>query len=160
MRICLCTMSDSSYSHTLTITCTCCYDEIKGTQDLKIYSHAHSLILSRSRIGLHTRSLLFLLGWSLFARAAVSILCSLLQVQDLTGSAATAETANQPAAVKEPAKEPVKGTLAWHIAQANKAVEESNIALGILPEKPVEDKVTSRILLRCCERVPTDRLFM
>ena len=27
-----------------TITCTCCYDEIKGTQDLKIYSHAHSLI--------------------------------------------------------------------------------------------------------------------
>ena len=48
MRICLCTVSDSSYSHshTLTITCTCCYDEIKGTQDLKIYSHAHSLILS------------------------------------------------------------------------------------------------------------------
>ena len=23
--------------HTFTITCTCCYDEIKGTQDLKIY---------------------------------------------------------------------------------------------------------------------------
>merc|ERR1711865_655086 len=35
-----------SHSHTLTITCTCCYDEIKGTQDLKIYSHADSLILS------------------------------------------------------------------------------------------------------------------
>ena len=32
-----------SYSHTLTITCTCCYDEIKGTQDLKMYSHADSL---------------------------------------------------------------------------------------------------------------------
>ena len=31
---------------TLTITCTCCYDEIKGTQDLKIYSHADSVILS------------------------------------------------------------------------------------------------------------------
>ena len=31
----------------LTINCTCCCDEIKGTQDLKIYSHAHSLILSR-----------------------------------------------------------------------------------------------------------------
>ena len=48
MRICLCTMSDSSYSHshTLTITCTCCYDEIKGAQDLKIYSHAHSLVLT------------------------------------------------------------------------------------------------------------------
>ena len=29
--------------NTLTITCTCCYDEIKGTQDLKIYSHADSL---------------------------------------------------------------------------------------------------------------------
>ena len=26
--------------------CTCCYDEIKGIQDLKIYSHADSLILS------------------------------------------------------------------------------------------------------------------
>ena len=35
-----------THSHTLTITCTCCYDEIKGTQDLKIYSHADSLILS------------------------------------------------------------------------------------------------------------------
>ena len=33
-------------SHTLTITCCCCYDESEGTQDLKIYSHAHSLILS------------------------------------------------------------------------------------------------------------------
>ena len=45
MRICSCTMSHT-HSHTLTITCTCCYDEIKGTQDSKIYSHAHSLILS------------------------------------------------------------------------------------------------------------------
>ena len=34
-------------THTLTITCTCCYDEIKGTQDLKIYSHADSQILSQ-----------------------------------------------------------------------------------------------------------------
>ena len=51
MRICLCTVSDSSYSHshTLAITCTCCYDEIKRTQDLKIYSHADSLILSTHR---------------------------------------------------------------------------------------------------------------
>ena len=31
-----------SLSHTLTITCTCCYDVIKGTEDLKIYSHADS----------------------------------------------------------------------------------------------------------------------
>ena len=30
----------------LTVSCTCWYDEIKGTQDLKIYSHADSLILS------------------------------------------------------------------------------------------------------------------
>ena len=37
-----------SHSHSLTITCTCCYDEIKGTQDLKIYSHADSQILSLS----------------------------------------------------------------------------------------------------------------
>ena len=35
-----------THPHTLTITCTGCYDEIKGTQDLKIYSHAHSLIPS------------------------------------------------------------------------------------------------------------------
>ena len=33
-------------SPSLSITCTCCYDEIKGTQDLKIYSHADSQILS------------------------------------------------------------------------------------------------------------------
>ena len=32
-----------AHSHTLTITCTCCYDEIKGIQDLKIYSLADSL---------------------------------------------------------------------------------------------------------------------
>ena len=38
--------SSYSHSHTLSITCTCCYDEIKGTQDLKIYSHAHSRILA------------------------------------------------------------------------------------------------------------------
>ena len=31
---------------TLTITCTCCYDEIKGTRDLKIYSDADSQNLS------------------------------------------------------------------------------------------------------------------
>ena len=38
---------DLSVSHyLLTITCTCCYDETKGTQDLKICSHAHSLILT------------------------------------------------------------------------------------------------------------------
>ena len=36
-----------SHTHTLTITCTCCYDEIKGTQDLKIHSHADAQILSR-----------------------------------------------------------------------------------------------------------------
>ena len=36
-----------SLSHTLTASCTCCYDEIKGVQDLKIYSHADSLILSQ-----------------------------------------------------------------------------------------------------------------
>ena len=44
-------MSDSkvtvyTHTHTLTITCTCCHDVIKGTQDLKIYSHADSQILS------------------------------------------------------------------------------------------------------------------
>ena len=42
-----------TYSHTLTITCTCCYDEIKGTQDPKIYSHAHSLILPRKTCNWH-----------------------------------------------------------------------------------------------------------
>ena len=43
------TLSFSLLTHTLTITCTYCYDEIKGTHDLKIYSHADSrfsLILS------------------------------------------------------------------------------------------------------------------
>ena len=35
-----------THSHTLTITCTCCYDERKEFKT-KIYSHAHSLILSR-----------------------------------------------------------------------------------------------------------------
>ena len=35
-----------SHTHALTVTCICYYDEIKGTQDLKIYSHAHSQILS------------------------------------------------------------------------------------------------------------------
>ena len=39
-------LQPQSLSHTLTITCTCCYDEIKATQDLKIYSHAGSLIRS------------------------------------------------------------------------------------------------------------------
>ena len=50
LSVCLCIVSDSSYSltHTLTITITCCYDEIKGTQDLKIYSHADSQILTLS----------------------------------------------------------------------------------------------------------------
>ena len=41
-------LTSHSHCHTLTITRTCCYDEIKGTQDLKIYSHAYSLILSFS----------------------------------------------------------------------------------------------------------------
>ena len=43
---CASTLSLQPHSHThpLTITCTCCYVEIKGTQDLKIYSHADSLI--------------------------------------------------------------------------------------------------------------------
>ena len=43
------TASDSlslPHTHTLTITCTGCYDEIKATQDLKIYSHADAQILS------------------------------------------------------------------------------------------------------------------
>ena len=44
-RPCLFTHSQS-HTHTLTISCTCCYDEIKGIQDLKIYSNADSLILS------------------------------------------------------------------------------------------------------------------
>ena len=35
-----------SLTHTLAITRTCCYDGINGIQDLKIYSHADSLILS------------------------------------------------------------------------------------------------------------------
>ena len=43
-----CLIPTHSHTHTLTLTCTCCYDEIKGTQDLKIYSHAHSLILPHS----------------------------------------------------------------------------------------------------------------
>ena len=42
----ICSSTSHSHSHTLTITYTCCYDEIKRTQDLKLYSHAHSLILS------------------------------------------------------------------------------------------------------------------
>ena len=51
LAICVCVMALSlwlslSSPHTLTITCTCCYDEIKGIQDLKICSHADSLILS------------------------------------------------------------------------------------------------------------------
>ena len=41
-----------THTHTLTITCTCCYDEIKGIQDLKIYSHAVSLVLSHSPVSL------------------------------------------------------------------------------------------------------------
>ena len=43
-----------SYAHSLilSITCTCCYDEIQGTQDLKIYYHAASLILSHSILAL------------------------------------------------------------------------------------------------------------
>ena len=43
-----------SHAHSLilSITCTCCYDKIKGTQDLKIYSHAASLILSHSILAL------------------------------------------------------------------------------------------------------------
>ena len=39
------------HTHTLigTLHYTCCYDEINGIQDLKIWSHADSLILSLSR---------------------------------------------------------------------------------------------------------------
>ena len=60
MRICL--VSDSkvtvyTHTHTLTITCTCCYDEIKGTQDLKTCSHADSLFLSRT-VGIRCSTLL------------------------------------------------------------------------------------------------------
>ena len=49
--VCLSLFSQSltithNHSLTLTISCTCCCDEIKGVQDLKIYSHADSLILS------------------------------------------------------------------------------------------------------------------
>ena len=40
-------MDQLLFSLTLTITCTCCYDVISGIQDLKIYSHADSLILPR-----------------------------------------------------------------------------------------------------------------
>ena len=37
-----------THNHTLitTLHCACCYDVFNGIQDLKIYSHAHSLILS------------------------------------------------------------------------------------------------------------------
>ena len=62
-----CPSTSRSLSHSFTITCTCCFDEIKGTQhqDLfscsvvltkskelktKIYSHAHSLKLSRHSV--------------------------------------------------------------------------------------------------------------
>ena len=55
MRICL--VSDSevtvtltlthSHTHILTVPCTCCHDMINGIQDLKIYCHADSLILSQ-----------------------------------------------------------------------------------------------------------------
>ena len=38
--------SHPAHTHTLTITCTCCYDVINRIQDLKIYSHADSLIHS------------------------------------------------------------------------------------------------------------------
>ena len=39
-------LSRPLHSHTLPITCTYCYDEIKGTQDQDLVSHARSLILS------------------------------------------------------------------------------------------------------------------
>ena len=39
------------FTLTLTITCTCCYDEIKGIQDPKIYSHADSLSPSGTAYG-------------------------------------------------------------------------------------------------------------
>ena len=50
------------HTHSLThyhlCSCACCYDEIKGTQDLKIYSHADSQILSLSLAShTHTHSL-------------------------------------------------------------------------------------------------------
>ena len=43
-------------THTLTLTCTCCYDEIKGTQELKIYYHTDSQIHSHPPS--HSRNLL------------------------------------------------------------------------------------------------------
>ena len=47
LTVCLCLgICSSASTHTLTITCICYYDEIKGTQDLEICSHAHSQILS------------------------------------------------------------------------------------------------------------------
>ena len=45
----------ASWSLSHTITCPCCYDEVKGTQDLKISSH--SLILILTLTGIHTHSL-------------------------------------------------------------------------------------------------------
>ena len=47
IRVCL--VSDSKvtvYTHTLTLTRTCCYDVLNEIQDLKMYSHAESLILA------------------------------------------------------------------------------------------------------------------
>ena len=41
----ICPSTSHSHSYTPTVTCTC-YGEIKGTQDLEIYSHAGSQILS------------------------------------------------------------------------------------------------------------------
>ena len=61
-RPCLFTHSQS-HTHIPTISCTCCYDEIKGIQDLKIYSHADSLslslFLSLSVTKYHNATLLF-----------------------------------------------------------------------------------------------------
>ena len=54
------------------MTCACCYDEIKGTQDLRIYSHADSQILSALCSLFSVLCSLFSALCSLF-----SVLCSL-----------------------------------------------------------------------------------
>ena len=49
-----------SLTHILTVTCTRCYDEIKGTQDRKIYSHADSQILSYAASQHHSESRIYM----------------------------------------------------------------------------------------------------
>ena len=65
----------TSYTHTLALIITshhaCCYDEIKGTQDVKIYSHADSLILALALIVLCAAERLLELAQSIFEEADV-----------------------------------------------------------------------------------------